>query len=396
MADTRLLSIEEFRAQAKVGAGAKAAVFRPQVGTFKAFDPARRSYRFCFSDSGEDRMTDTIDAKGWQLDNFLRAPTALFAHDSNAPPIGRAANVAVEGERLMGDIEFAPPEVYEFADTIYKLVGGRFLNAVSVGFLPVEHQWSNDPEREWGIDFIAQELLEISVVPVPANPRALIDARAKGIDTRPLVEWAEKMLDGRVAVERAELDRLRQLAAEPRRRRPAAQPNGGNRVADPVDDKVLRAAVRAEFRRLRLRGGTPKRRDSQDGDPKPGDLPEGHEKAMRTAAMHFKSAADYYDGADEHHAAAADLMEKAISNLDSETPPDDHEDCVRSAQAHFKSADALDDLGDDHHDKGMKALELAVKALDDEPASAPPDDPAKAAIIAAALAKVASGRQKTA
>jgi hypothetical protein len=112
--------------------------------------------------------------------------------------------------------------------------------------------------------------------------------------------------------------------------------------------------------------------------------------------MHFKSAADYYDGADEHHAAAADLMEKAISNLDSETPPDDHEDCVRSAQAHFKSADALDDLGDDHHDKGMKALELAVKALDDEPASAPPDDPAKAAIIAAALAKVASGRQKTA
>jgi hypothetical protein len=61
------------------------------------------------------------------------------------------------------------------------LVRGKFITAVSVGFLPLEFSWAEDEkERPWGIDYERQELLEISVVPVPANAHALIEAQAKG------------------------------------------------------------------------------------------------------------------------------------------------------------------------------------------------------------------------
>jgi hypothetical protein len=69
---------------------------------------------------------------------------------------------------------------------------------------------------EPGIDFLRQELLEFSCVPVPANPDALIQARAKGIDTAPMVSWAERVLDGepgtRAPLPRRKLERLAKAA----------------------------------------------------------------------------------------------------------------------------------------------------------------------------------------
>jgi hypothetical protein len=62
-------------------------------------------------------------------------------------------NIFVSGDRLMGDIRFAPPEVYEFADTIFKLIDGGFINSVSVGFLPLEFEFADD---RLGINFIGK------------------------------------------------------------------------------------------------------------------------------------------------------------------------------------------------------------------------------------------------
>jgi HK97 family phage prohead protease len=284
---------------------------------------------------------------------------ALWAHDSSAPPVGRASNVLVENERLMGDITFADAETYAFADTVYRLVKGKFLNAVSVGFLPVEYDWSQDDERKWGIDFKVQDLLEISVCPVPANPNALGEARAKGIDTRPLIEWAERALDGggKLVVPKAEIERLRKAAKEPpspRRRDgdglsetdPGA---GGSLVAtcarnqadecgmsDPQECAVHRSTendekriarlvargVRAEIKRLGLVKAAPRRRDAQDGDPPDGEMAPEHEESIRKAMDHldqaeecFKDADDLYDQADDKHDEAMDHHSKAMDAL---------------------------------------------------------------------------------
>ena len=217
---TELISLDRFRGEARAAkehgeTGPEAAVLRVSLG-----DPqpvAERTFRFCFSDGSVDRYGDTIAAAGWVVDSFLKNPVALWAHDSSAPPIGRASKVAVEGDRLMGDIEFAPAEIYPFAETIYRLVKEKFICAVSVGFRPLEYAFAEGEGREWGIDFERQELLEISVVPVPANANALLEARARGIEIRPLVEWAERTLEwgaggGKVFVPRSELEQLRRLS----------------------------------------------------------------------------------------------------------------------------------------------------------------------------------------
>lgn len=218
----KLLTADDFRSAAKAGEAApEGTVFRFSTTEPDVKDEETRTVGFVFSDSTIDHSGDSIDPKGWDLGIFKRNPVALFSHMSWDPPIGRASGVKVQNDKLVGDIEFAAADVYEFADTIYRLVKGKFLNAVSVGFMPKEWAWSSDKDRPYGIDFKKQTLLEISVCPVPCNPNALGEARSIGVDTRPLVEWAERVLDsGETAfLPRKELEGLRTQAkgAEPKR-----------------------------------------------------------------------------------------------------------------------------------------------------------------------------------
>jgi HK97 family phage prohead protease len=145
-------------------------------------DVGDRTVRFVLSDGTVDRMGDTVAVGGWNLTAYRSNPVVLFAHDSSSPPVGRARRVWTDGTRLLADVEFAPPETYAFADTIYKLVKGGFLKSGSVGFLPVDYEFSERPTG--GIDYKRQELLEFSIVPVPANSNALIEAQAKGLLSR--------------------------------------------------------------------------------------------------------------------------------------------------------------------------------------------------------------------
>jgi HK97 family phage prohead protease len=101
-------------------------------------------------------------------------------------------------------VEFAFPEpgVSQFADRCAALIDAGLLGAVSVGFRPIE--WRYMEEGRGGVRFIQQELLEISLVPVPANPEALIEARAAAKRASPTHRG--------LAARRAELARLRRMA----------------------------------------------------------------------------------------------------------------------------------------------------------------------------------------
>lgn len=157
---------------------------------------------FGYSDATVDSYSDTIAPDGWKFADFNRNPVALFAHDQWSPPIGKDVGVhIVPGVALKGIIAFTPPDLYDFGDMIGRMVKWGALNATSVGFAPKKYAFNEDRKGTWGpgIDYTEQELREISVVPVPANPNALVDGRAMkdaGIDTRPLIEWATKQLDG--------------------------------------------------------------------------------------------------------------------------------------------------------------------------------------------------------
>ena len=134
---------------------------------------------YVLSDETPDRMGDIIQADGWKLDNFKRNPIALFGHLSSFP-IGRWKNLRIEGTALRGHLELAPLGTSERIDEIRRLVEAGILKATSVGFRPIKYA-ALDPEAPWdGTRFLEQELVETSLVSVPANPNAL--AVAKGLD----------------------------------------------------------------------------------------------------------------------------------------------------------------------------------------------------------------------
>lgn len=83
----------------------------------------------------------------------------------------------------MARVKFAISE-YDFAETVYKLVQGGFLNAVSIGGIV----------KEWDADYTIikkMEMVELSFVPVGAHPDALVTAKSIGLS----VEQVRKQYD---------------------------------------------------------------------------------------------------------------------------------------------------------------------------------------------------------
>lgn len=156
-----------------------------------------RSLTFTISTPSVDRQSDTVSADGWDFTNYMKNPVVLWAHNYSMLPIAAANKVWKYGTSIKSSVDFVPaemPVIGPFADAVFQMYKGGFLNATSVGFLPTEWDWSKDEARPYGIDFTEQELLEFSAVPVPANPEALLSAKSAGIDIGPIREWAKAVL----------------------------------------------------------------------------------------------------------------------------------------------------------------------------------------------------------
>lgn len=168
----------------------------------KAAKNPERVYRFTISTDSVDRDADTIATRGWRLAAYRKNPVVLFGHDGRSLPIARASKIKVEDNALKADAEFITSEVDTSgrSEMIFRMVKEGFLKATSVGFLPLKYEFCDTSEegnenRQWGIDFKEQELLEFSIVPVPANPECLVEAGKKSIDLKILHDYLEEILD---------------------------------------------------------------------------------------------------------------------------------------------------------------------------------------------------------
>jgi HK97 family phage prohead protease len=128
--------------------------------------------------------TDAIDSYGeiveqdWVLDDYLKNPIVLYAHQSRDLPIGQCVDVGMRDGQLECRIQFATAEMNPKAEQVWQLVKGKFLRAVSVGFMPTNMRW----EMRDGADVMVLSgncLKEISVTPVPANAEALAKMRSR-------------------------------------------------------------------------------------------------------------------------------------------------------------------------------------------------------------------------
>lgn len=147
--------------------------------------------RFVASTNEPDRHGDTIDQAGWTIPKYV---PFLWKHDHDQPPLGRMVRHTVEEHQLMLDIEFDLED--DFAKEIHRKYQNDVLDPVSVGFIPKE----GEPNDHGGFHFTEQELLELSAVPVGANPGAGT-AQAFDDETLAVAKAVQRLKDGRVLSE---------------------------------------------------------------------------------------------------------------------------------------------------------------------------------------------------
>ena len=143
-----------------------------------------RKLTFIASDGTRDSVGTVLNPKGWDLKRCNKNGIIGYQHKvygwdgSNDPDnvIGKG-RAYVKDDKLMVDVEFEPAEINPLAEKIYQKLLFGSLNAVSVGFTPVgKGSWGKDEESLSGEKptyyYAGQELMEVSVVNIPANPNA--------------------------------------------------------------------------------------------------------------------------------------------------------------------------------------------------------------------------------
>ena len=147
-----------------------------------AVDAKRRSVVIAANDRA--RTAPEIDLAGLRFENYRRNPVVMWAHDSTGRspsgglPIGRTLSIsrAPDGG-ITAEFEFLEDD--PFAQRIRNAWDRGFLQAASISWLPIETR----PSEGGGVRDIRAELLEWSIVSVPADPDALRETHRRMLDS---------------------------------------------------------------------------------------------------------------------------------------------------------------------------------------------------------------------
>ena len=197
--------------------------------------------------------TDAIDSydeiveQTWKLDRYNGNPVVLFAHQSRELPIGQAVSCGVVDGKLRVNVRFASEKANPQAEHVWQSVKEGTLRAVSVGFRP--HTVRSEKRDGKDVYVLADnELHEISVVPVPANPealalmkqRAMQQASATRATESTNMDEKEKALRDNLAQRDAEVRTLEKSLADANTKAAALETQNKN-LATERDAAVTRA-----------------------------------------------------------------------------------------------------------------------------------------------------------
>ena len=108
-----------------------------------------------------DRYGEVVAASGWKLDTYNRNPVFQNSHQYGDIlfTLGKAISTEVRSGKLYQRIQFAV-DANPMARIAYNLYRGKFLSAVSVGFIPI--RWENGTDKTaYTRKYVEQELLEV-------------------------------------------------------------------------------------------------------------------------------------------------------------------------------------------------------------------------------------------
>lgn len=132
---------------------------------------------FIATDETVDRYNEKLKLSGWITTNYMANPVVPDCHDYSSilKILGRTIDLQIT-DKMVNRVEFCIEN--PLGNLAYKMAKAQFIKSESVGFIPLE--WTNgnandQPDRT----YTKQELLEISLVVVPANPGATVGLALK-------------------------------------------------------------------------------------------------------------------------------------------------------------------------------------------------------------------------
>lgn len=143
----------------------------------------KRVIEYTLTDETPDRYGDVVLAKGAKFDNYKKNPIVLLFHDYSKLPVGNIIKVWTDKENkcVKGLVLFFNNEIDDtgMSETAFKFASNGAMKAGSIGFMPIKGCRPDEKQVEeydmpsYGYLWEEWELLEFSLVPVPANPNAL-------------------------------------------------------------------------------------------------------------------------------------------------------------------------------------------------------------------------------
>ena len=155
------------------------------VAETKAVDVEQGIFEAMISTEALDRDGDVVMADGAKTSNFMKNPVVLFGHDYREPPVAKALTIEIlPGRGVKSTFQFPEWGTYDKADVVRRLWAAGYLNAISIGFKVLRWEFRRDSNNDAvGYIFLEWELLEYSIVPVPANQDALrLAMKGLGLD----------------------------------------------------------------------------------------------------------------------------------------------------------------------------------------------------------------------
>jgi HK97 family phage major capsid protein/HK97 family phage prohead protease len=143
----------------------------------KSVDEEKRIIRGVATTPTPDRVGDIVEPLGVTFNNPM---PLLWQHQSDKP-VGQVTfdKPTKAGIKFTAQLPIVdePGTLKDRIDEAWQSVKLKLVNAVSIGFRAIEYAWMDDG----GIRFIASEVLELSLVTIPANADATIQS-IKSID----------------------------------------------------------------------------------------------------------------------------------------------------------------------------------------------------------------------
>lgn len=155
------------------------------ISETKEIDVDDRTVTHLITTNDRDRYGDIIEPKGAELEMFIKNNVVLSGHSYGELPIATNVWLKIVKNGILAKTRFHNKT--QMAIDTFELVKEGVLKAWSIGFIP--KVWETfEEEGIRGYLYKIWELLEYSLVSVPANPYALNLAYDKGMLIDPLWE----------------------------------------------------------------------------------------------------------------------------------------------------------------------------------------------------------------